>query len=459
MNGIEKFCQKSSLQALLKNLEQESLLPLCQALSFEKQENLIKALKNIDGVAFHQQRQQLKRDLTNSKSLACSLEPFDALDNSGNAALKAAGQEAIDDGLMGTLIVAGGQGSRLGLEGPKGTYPISVVKHKSLFQLFAEKCKAASKRAGKDLSLAIMTSPLNHKSTRDFFKEHGSFGLKEGQIDFFSQECLPFLDDEGRLLIDEEGQIAAGPDGNGKALHYFVKSGLWQKWWDKGIRYLNFILVDNPLADPFDAELIGYAREHGCDIVIKTIKRKTADEPVGLLAKRKGHPAVVEYSEVSEDERKALDESGNMRFAYANISLFCFSMEFVHCAFEKGHEQPLHRAYKSIGQGVIANANPLKKAWKFEYFIFDLLEYTAKIKALLYPREQCFAPLKNSSGEDSPATVQAALQQNDQRVLRSITELPCEGFPLELAQDYHYPTAGLLKACRSASFCPSGYLE
>jgi UDP-N-acetylglucosamine/UDP-N-acetylgalactosamine diphosphorylase len=279
-------------------------------------------------------------------------------------------------------------------------------------------------------------------------------------VSFFSQRLLPLLDEEGNMFLDDVDSIAQGPDGNGFALKYFAESGLWHAWQAQGIRYINMILIDNPLADPFDVELVGFHERDGCDITVKCTPRRDIHEKVGVLVKVDGKAAVVEYTELSDDERKAHYTDGTLKHLCANLSLFCFSLDAIHKLNKQ--EMPLHLAHKAVkyvdktGQ-VVQAGNPM--AWKFERFIFDVLPLAEHVKALLYPRTECFAPLKNFSGPDSPGTVQAALQEMDRRVIEKITGLPAPQQAFELAQEFYYPTPELLQKWQGRALPSEKYIE
>jgi UDP-N-acetylglucosamine/UDP-N-acetylgalactosamine diphosphorylase len=280
-----------------------------------------------------------------------------------------------------------------------------------------------------------MTSPQNHEETVRFFQANNCFGLDEDQLDFFQQGELPFLDQEGHPLMEDKNKPLLGPDGNGGALYHFAKSGIFGKWKSKGIRYVNFILVDNPLADPFDAELFGYQIRTKSDLAIKCIRREDPDEKVGVLAEREGKIIVVEYSEINETLRNNLQLYG-----LANLSLFCVRDDFIDACVKNHSTQELHKALKpakSFSKEVMA--------WKSEYFIFDLFPLAKHPAALLYPRESCFAPLKNIDGEGSPSRVANALIRRDQEAMEAITGIKVTAFPLEISQQFYYPTEDLLK--------------
>lgn len=416
----------------LNSIGQTHLLEYWPQLPDDEKNFLLLQIEDLDIGIFNKQREILKYPLSRPSG---TFEPFDDYAQAGSQADEILGKEYIAQGRMGCLIVAGGQGTRLHLNGPKGLYPISVIRKKSLFQLFSEKIAAAGKQAYRPLQAAIMTSPLNHAITQTYFDAHAFFGLEERHLDFFTQNMLPFLDDEGNLFLEKKDTIAQGPDGNGSALHNFWRQGLVDKWRDLGIEHLNFVMIDNPLADPFDAELLGFHIRNKNDITVKCIFKSHADEKVGVLVKQEGKIQVIEYSEMPEKERKQTAADGTLRHTCANISLFCISLSFIEKICRQKTPLPLHPAYKAA-PGL---DNKSKMAWKFEHFIFDILPLAGKVQALLYPREKCFAPLKNLSGEDSPASVQIALQKRDRQIYEELFSKPAPADPFELAQDFYYP--------------------
>lgn len=315
---------------------------------------------------------------------------------SENREYESLGLKLLHEGKCACLVVAGGQGSRLNFSGPKGAFPCSSVKHKSLFQLLAERCKAASDRAGQPIPLLIMTSADNRRETEAFFREHEYFDLEPTQLFFFDQGSLPLLTERGELAEDEAGRIAYGPDGNGGALKSLVESGLADQLKRQGVEYFTFHIVDNALADPFDPLLIGYHAKTQAEVTVKSILRTDPKEKVGVLVVEKGKIAVKEYSELPQ-------EVNTSAYSLANISLFCFSLSF---AFRIAKQSlPLHKAFK-------------KSLWKFEYFIFDLLNFSQKTGVLLYPREGNFSPLKEPKDVE---VVQKAMTTEDQALLYRMT--------------------------------------
>ncbi len=419
-----------------------SLLAEEQKLALEKQ------LQQVNLELLQQQKHLVIQPVTKQKA---TFEAFGTFAFAGNVDDQVRGQQLIEQGKLGCLVLAGGQGSRLQFNGPKGCYPISVIKQKTLFQLCAEKVEAAGRLAGRPLLLAIMTSPENNQETRLFFQTHNYFGLSSNQVSFFVQETLPFLDAEGHLFLKSADQLATGADGNGHTLLHFVRSGIWDQWIQQGIEYVHVILIDNPLADPFDAELLGFHVRQNVEVTLKCTEKVRADEKVGVLVKQEEHFQVVEYSEMSDVEKQAKRADGKLKHCCANLSLFCFSLSFIRRLADEHLNLPLHKAWKATyyaDEKGVAHLAQQPMAWKFETFIFDWLAYTSRVAALLYPREQCFAPLKNLTGADSPETVRAALQQADRCVIEKLTGLPAPDFPFELAADFYYPTPVLKEKWR-----------
>lgn len=441
----------------LEAIRQPHLLAHWDSLPWNERYALLAQIAALDTRLLRFQQQLLQTPLTTSLD---ALQPFTTSAHAHDIADVQLGKDMIAAGQLGCLIVAGGQGTRLRFDGPKGMFPVSPVKHKSLFQLFAEKTIAAGKQAGRRLPLAIMTSPLNHAETVAFFNDHDNFGLASDQLSIFPQGMLPFLNTTGTLFLEDTHTIAEGPDGNGAALHHFYTQGIWDKWHRQGVRYVNFVLIDNPLCDPYDATLLTYQVQQRSDLTVKCTPRRHPEEKVGLLAKLDGKAVVVEYSEIPAEQRHALAANGSLLYPCANLSLFCFHMDFIaKVANQPVEALPLHRAFKATTALDSPAGQQPQMAWKFEKFIFDVLPLAEHVSALLYARHECFAPLKNFTGDDSIGTVKDALQKYDRQLFARITGHPCNTTPFELAQAFHYPTAALLAAWRGRSGPYEHYIE
>ncbi|MGM0439780.1 MAG: UTP--glucose-1-phosphate uridylyltransferase [Chlamydiota bacterium] len=363
---------------------------------------------------------------------------YNAYDSIGSHSWQKKGHNLLREGKVGCIIMAGGQGSRLGFNGPKGKFPISPIKKKTLFQIFAEKTLAASIQAGCDLSIAIMTSPANHQETVEFFEEHSFWGLKPCQVDFFQQATLPFLDEGGSLLWENSHSIAKGPDGNGGVFKVFCEAGLDDVWKQKGVEYINIIQIDNPLADPFDAELVGYHCTQGSQVTLKAILRDDPREKVGVVVESPKGLRVVEYSELP------LEVANNPTPTPANAGMFCLTMDFLDLCAKNYNKMPYHLAWKkALCKGVET------MAWKFEKFIFDILPLAQQVGCLVYPRKKCFAPLKNKSGSDSIETVQKALIQRDREIIKEVSGCLVKEEVLELSQKFYYPTPDIQQSWKN----------
>ncbi|MBA3816190.1 MAG: UTP--glucose-1-phosphate uridylyltransferase [Parachlamydiaceae bacterium] len=428
----------------LTSINQLHLLRYYDELTIDEKNNLLCQIDIIDLEALMLQQKLLQQSILQSSN---EYSPFSSLPTSGNPIDFVQGKEMIAQGLMGCLIVAGGQGTRLRINGPKGSFPVTPYEKKSLFQLFSEKVAAAGRQAKQALPLAIMTSPSNHQETITLFEQHHFFGLNPHQVYFFSQGVLPMLDKQGNLFLKSKDMLAKGPDGNGLALHHFFRSGIWSKWHQQGVRAVNFLVIDNALADPFDAELIGnHERSHN-DITVKCISRKNAQEKVGIIAKLKNKAVIIEYSELPES-LAGTKSDGSLIFSCANISLFCFNMDFIKKIAQNPTSMSLHKAFKAtsyVNENGQLQQSIKPIAWKFETFIFDLLPIAEKVGVLLYPREQCFSPLKNFEGEDSISTVRQALLNNDRRVFLEATGKPYDSESRDIPQDFYYLTPEFLR--------------
>lgn len=423
-------------------MDPKMLFPDWGLLPLQHQEKLASQIETINLGELERQRAVIEQ-----QAPLKPLSVFNDYEFSGSLQDQELGKKLISEGRVGCLIVAGGQGTRLNFNKPKGFYPVTLIKKKSLFQLFAEKILAAGKRASRPLSVAIMTSKKNHEETVEGFKQNNYFGLKQAQVFFFSQKDLPFLDEQGNLLLDEEGHFAMGPNGNASSLKEFVASGIWDTWRKQGISYVNYMHIDNALADPFDAELTGFhSRYPQSDMILKCIERENVDEKIGVIFQIDGKAGVVEYSEISKEEKEARNEEGSLKNACANIGLYSFSMDFIQKVASSYYDQlPFHKAWK-------------KGSWKFEKFIFDVMSFAQNVKALLYPRLDCFAPLKNEEGEDSLSSVQIGLQRKDRQVFEQISGTSTDGIVFELDPFFYYPDAELVQKWKGKSLPATDYI-
>lgn len=440
----------------LAGLGQKQLFFGVEELSPTQQERFFAQIKKYDSTLLKKQREAL----FHTRKLPTPLEPISLFDRSGSEENQAAGKELLNRGKVGCLILAGGFGSRLGAKQPKGTVPVTPIKGKSLFQLFLEKAAFAAKQSGQPLPVAIMTSPFNHLDTLTFLEKHRYFGTKESSCSLFLQGALPYLDEAGNWLLEAPGMLAEAADGNGAAVVNFFNAGIWQKWKEKGIEYVTIIPIDNALADPFDVELIGYHHLSKADATLKAVMRRDANESVGTVARSRDQLCIIEYTELPENEKKALSPDGMLLWRVANTGLFCFRMDFIENLAKNPHFYlPWHIAKKSAEIFAPPNGRERIKVYKCETFFFDVLDFTSRANVIVYPREEIYSPLKNAAGEGSLETVQAAFLANERRILQKILGKEVGDGPFELSPVFHYPTPELIAIWRNKEPPQPGYVE
>jgi UDP-N-acetylglucosamine/UDP-N-acetylgalactosamine diphosphorylase len=400
---------------LFQKYHQQHILNHYHGLSPEKKKNFLREMQGLDlKLAFNLYKKFSKKgdighpfqDIGPAPIINIPSTPADI---AAREQARQLGERLIRENQVAVLIVAGGQGSRLGFEGPKGKFLISPVKKKSLFQLFAEAVKAICLRHQAVIPLLIMTNQENRLETQQFFESHDFFGLKGESVHFFEQEMLPTLTPEGQLILRDDTHLLANPDGHGGSLKALYKSGLLENMIQKGFTELFYFQVDNPLAKIADPVFVGYHKMEGAEISTKVVRRRDLDEKVGIYGIVNGRPAVVEYSDFRPEEYRALDEEGNIRHWAGNIAVHMISLSFIRRLNQHGFALPYHRAVKDVealgpdGKGTII------QGWKFETFVFDSIPLASKACCYEVSREEEFAPVKNQQGNDSPDTARAAM--------------------------------------------------
>ncbi|TVR54573.1 MAG: UDPGP type 1 family protein [Puniceicoccaceae bacterium] len=322
------------------------------------------------------------------------------------AEAKLAGEEALRAGKVAAFTVAGGQGTRLGFAGPKGLYPATPVKEKSLFQVFAEKLRSAERRYGCRLPWLIMTSHLNHEETEAFFRKNRYFGLDAEQVRFFRQGRMPAVDFEGRILLAGRASIALSPDGHGGSLRALKVSGSLDWLESLGIEVISYFQVDNPLVQCIDPEFIGFHLRSGSEMSSKMIPKAYPDEKVGNFCLHHGKLVVIEYSDLPKALEQRTEPDGSLSFRAGSIAIHLLSTRFVRSigGGKPGLVLPFHRANKKV-ETVDDAGKPLVPAdpngIKFELFVFDALPFAQNPIVVETAREREFSPIKNKEGVDS----------------------------------------------------------
>ncbi len=398
---------------ILSANHQEHVLKFWNDLPEEQKASLLAQIEDLDFSSIGKMRDLLAKNKDSTeKTIAAAMSPAPVTELQGEAhdAAERIGSFEIRNGRVAALVVAGGQGSRLGYEGPKGCFPIGPLTDEPLFFFHARKVLALGKEWGSNIPLYIMTSQANDAQTREFFEKHNHFGLNPNDVFFFTQSMWPALDADGKIILDEPGHIFLGPDGHGGTLTALERSGGLADLVKRGIDSVFYFQVDNPLVEIADPAFIGFHLQNQADISIKVCAKRDPDEGLGVAVERNGKTEIVEYTEFTQEQKNERLPNGELKFKYGSVAIHIFSTDFL--VREAAAGLPLHIAHKKVpfcdeAGKTVKPAKP--NAFKFEKFIFDSLADAKICSCLAFDRAQEFAPVKNAEGVDSPATCQAAL--------------------------------------------------
>jgi UDP-N-acetylglucosamine/UDP-N-acetylgalactosamine diphosphorylase len=328
------------------------------------------------------------------------------------------GEELISAGKVAALVVAGGQGTRLGFEGPKGDYPISPIERKTLFRIFAETIAAVSRRYEVVCPWYVMTSPLNHAETRQVFESNDYYGLDRENVLIFRQGTLPNFSFDGRILLADKASIARSPDGHGGCIKALRRAGALDDMMRRGIEYLSYWQVDNPLVNLFDPLFVGLHVLDGAEMSSKAVIKNDPKERVGNFCLVDGKVTVIEYSDLPDELAEKRHADGSLVFRLGSIAIHIINTRFVERLNTRDISLPLHRAVKKIphidleGQHV----DPKKEnGVKLESFIFDAIPLAENSIILEIVRSEQFAPTKNATGADSAESTRAMMVERAAR--------------------------------------------
>ncbi|MGI9015132.1 MAG: UTP--glucose-1-phosphate uridylyltransferase [Phycisphaerales bacterium] len=322
------------------------------------------------------------------------------------------GEAVVREGYVAAFTVAGGQGTRLGWNGPKGTYPATPITGKPLFRVFAEQLQAASRKYDVAIPWYIMTSPLNDEATRAFFADNNYFSLDRRDVFFFPQGVMPSFDAaSGKLLLASKHELAMNPDGHGGSLKGLARSGALEDMAARGIQHISYFQVDNPLVRIIDPLFIGLhasALGSSAEMSSKMVPKSHAGEKVGVFCQSNGRTMVVEYSDLPSDRALETDDDGSLRFVAGSIAIHLISVAFVQKLTQGGRlSLPWHRADKKVAyiddSGALQNPES-PNGVKLESFVFDAIPLAESSIVYETSRADEFAPIKNASGDDSAAT-------------------------------------------------------
>ena len=392
----------------LKEYGQNHIVNILEKLDETKKQELIEQINKID---FHQMMELYQNTKKEIEFKESKIKPVPYLDKAKltkeqREEFDKLGEEVVKNNQYAVLTMAGGQGTRLGHTGPKGTFNLDVYgKGKYLFEILADNLQEANKKYGVVINWYIMTSKENNADTVEFLEKNNYFGYDKNKVIIFKQSELPLVDTEGKFLINKEYKIKEASDGNGGTYSSLRASGCLADMKEKGIKWVFIGSVDNALLKMIDVTLLGMAVKKGVQIASKSVAKANPQERVGVFCKMNNHPKVIEYTELPEKMAEEVDSDGELKFGESHIMCNLYTID----AIEKISKEPLiyHTAFKKNsyidenGKEVIPTE---PNSYKFESFIFDAFELFDDIAILRGKREDDFAPVKNKEGVDSPKT-------------------------------------------------------
>ncbi|CAE6452995.1 unnamed protein product [Rhizoctonia solani] len=425
---------------------------------------------------------QSEKDAQNASPDDISPPPSDSYDSIlGNpdkeAEYRKIGLQAIAEGKVGVLLMAGGQGTRLGSSDPKGCYDIGLPSHKSLFQYQAERIARlealASEQAGSKVTIPwyVMTSGPTRKATEAFFSHNEFFSLDPSQVIFFEQGTLPCLDNDGKVLLESPSSVAVAPDGNGglyAALRNPVSPGssttVLSDLAARKIEFIHAYCVDNCLVRVADPVFLGFSIHKGADCAAKVVPKIAPTESVGVVARKSGRFGVVEYSEISKEQAERRDADGQLSFRAGNIANHFYTTAFLNRVAEFEEQMAYHIARKKIPH-VDLESGELRKpskpnGMKLELFVFDVFPFTEHMAILEVDRKEEFSPLKNApgTGSDDPETSRADLLAQQRRFLEKAGATVKDGVEIEISPKASYAGEGL-EDVKGKTFSRNGLVE
>ena len=327
----------------------------------------------------------------------------------------ATGADALRNGRVAAVLLAGGQGSRLGFDGPKGAFPFAPITGRSLFAHHAAKIAGLRDRYAAPIPWYVLTSPQNDGETRAFFAEHDHFGLDPASVRFVVQGTLPAVDrEDGAILLEAPDRLALSPDGHGGLLSALRASGALDEMDAAGVTTIFTFQVDNPLLPVCRPDVVGHHVQAGADMSSMVVRKLGPEEKMGVIARVDGRTGVVEYSDLPDELAQQRDDDGELAFWAGSIAVHCVEVAFVRQLTEGGLRLPYHRALKRVphvddaGRAVDPDES---NAVKFETFLFDALPSARRSVTIEARREDSFSPIKNAEGPDSPATARRDLNR------------------------------------------------
>ena len=390
----------------LNKYNQQKIIKAFEKLDETKQEVLAKQIIEMDFEQIINLYDKIKKDKTQITGKIAPLQAFDKskLEKSEFERLENIGKEVIKNGEYAVVTMAGGQGTRLGFNGPKGTFKLDIGKNgKYIFEILADTLKKAARQIGTQCNWYIMTSEENDEATKKFFEEHHFFDYSKDKIKFFKQSTLPLISEDGDLFMGKDFKLREASDGNGGVYKALKNSNMLEDMKKNNIKWVLICGVDNIMANMVDPVFLGLTIDRGVQVGSKSIAKSYPEEKVGVFCKRDGKPSIIEYIELSEDMRYAKDSNDDLVYGDANIVNHLLSVDAISKIAQV--DLDYHVAYKKNGyldENLIEVCPEVPNSYKFEAFVFDGFKALDDMVVLRVKREEEFAPIKNKEGADSP---------------------------------------------------------
>ena len=422
---------------MLKSCGQEHVLKFFKSLKKSEQTALLEQIAKIEPKNVKYCQEALKKgasEIDNSKGKAPKVAE---LKGKKLAEAIKSGEAELRAGKVAALLVAGGQGSRLGYDGPKGCYSIGPITGAPLFYFHARKILARSIRYGATIPFYVMTSEANNDATVACFEENDYFGLNPKDVFFFTQGMWPGMTKDGKIILDAPGHVFMSPDGHGGLLAALKKSGALADMKKRGIKSVFFFQVDNPLVEIADPAFIGYHVMNKSEYSLKLCAKRDPYEKVGMPMQFGKQYRMVEYTEMTKEQCERKTKTGDLYFKFGSPAIHVFDRDFLER--EAGKNMPLHLAFKKIpvcdeNGKVVKPSEP--NGYKFEKFIFDILPNAKTAAFLAFDQKHEFSPVKNAEGSDSPATCKNDMQVKWAKMLAEVGILVRKDTPIEIDPVY-----------------------
>lgn len=399
-------------QKKLAGYGQEHLLKYYNELPENEQLSLLSQIENIDFSVL--ENLDAEKNATANRGVFAPLNAVTVEDIEANRdKYKAVGIDAVKNGKTAAVLLAGGQGTRLGFDKPKGMFNVGINRELYIFECLINNLLNVVREAGAFVPLYIMTSEINNSDTISFFEEHGYFGYNKEYVRFFIQDMAPAVDFDGRILMESRSRIASSPNGNGGWFSSLVRAGLLDEIKSRGIEWINVFAVDNVLQQIADPMFIGAVISSGCESGGKVVSKAAPEERVGVLCLEDGMPSIVEYYEMTPEMITQRRDNGDLAYKYGVILNYLFNVDKLMTILD--NKLPVHVVKKKIPY-MDENGNFIKpdepNGHKFETLVLDMVHQHSSCLPYEVIRSREFAPIKNATGVDSVESARELLIQN-----------------------------------------------